>query len=164
MNMNPLANVEMFLKSKGIEYTQYEHRAVYTCEEAKKYCYHVPGISCKNLFLMNKKKNRYFLIVIHSDKRADLKKIGEIVGEKTIRFADAQILLEKLGVEPGSVSPMGILNDTSHEVNIYIDRDIYNAPIMNCHPNRNTASLELSQNMFHKFLNSIENTYTVIDF
>lgn len=155
--------VEDFLKSKDIKYVLHEHPAVYTCEEAEKYCGNVPGIACKNLLLRDKKGRRYFLVVLTADKRTDLKKFGGTVGESKITFASAEALLEKLGLEAGAVSPFGLLNDKKTEVEVYIDKDVYNADIVSFHPNRNTASLELSGEMFRKFLQAIENPIKVID-
>lgn len=158
-----MTHVENFLKSKGIEFILHEHPAVFTCEEAEKNCGDIPGLSSKNLFLQGKKSGRYFLIILPAQKRADLKKIGEIVGDKQISFASPEALLEKLGLTPGSVSPFGLLNDKNHEVDVYIDRKVYDANIVSFHPNRNTASLELSGEMFRKFLQTIENKIKMID-
>lgn len=158
-----MTNVENFLKSKGIEYILHEHPAVYTCEEAEKYCGDIPGLACKNLLLRGKKSEKYFLVILPAEKRADLKKIGEIVGDKQITFANPEALLEKLGLEAGAVSPFGLLNDKNHEVEVYIDQKVYYATIVSFHPNRNTASLELSGAMFRKFLQVIENKIKVID-
>lgn len=158
-----MINIEDFLKSKGVEFILYEHPAVYTCEDAEKYCGDIPGLACKNLLLKGKKSGRYFLIILPAEKRADLKKIGETVGDKQITFASPESLLEKLGLTPGAVSPFGLLNDKNHEVEVYIDQKVYYAKIVIFHPNRNTASLELSGAMFRKFLQAIENKTRVID-
>jgi len=155
--------VEDFLKSKNIKYVLHEHPAVYTCEEAEKSCSNIPGLACKNLLLRDKKGRRYFLVVLPATKRSDLKKFAEIVGENKVTFASPEDLMEKLRLEPGAVSPFGLLNDKKNEVEVYIDGEVYNADIVSFHPNRNTASLELSGEMFHKFLQSIENLNKVID-
>lgn len=155
--------VEDFLKSKEIKYVLHEHPAVYTCEEAEKYCGNVPGLACKNLLLRDKKGRRYFLVVLPAAKRSDLKKFAEIVGEGKVSFASPEALMEKLGLEPGAVSPFGLLNDKRNEVEVYVDSKVYNADVLSFHPNRNTASLELSGEMFRKFLQSIENLNKVID-
>lgn len=158
-----MANVEDFLKSKGIEYILHEHPAVYTCEEAEKYCGDVPGLACKNLLLKGKKSGRYFLVILPAEKRVDFKKIGEIVDDKHVTFASSESLFEKLGLTSGAVSPFGLLNDKNHEVEVYIDQKVYNAEILSFHPNRNTASLELTGEMFRKFLQTIENKTEIID-
>lgn len=155
--------VETFLQTHHIDYVLHEHPAVFTCADAEKYCVEVPGIAGKNLFLRDKKGLRYFLIILPATKKADLKKICALVGEPKITFASAEALQEKLGVEPGSVSPFGLLNDTKKEVMVYIDKEIHDAPLVNFHPNRNTASLELSQEMFRLFFEAIGNKVEMIE-
>ncbi|PIP26600.1 MAG: prolyl-tRNA synthetase associated domain-containing protein [Candidatus Moranbacteria bacterium CG_4_9_14_3_um_filter_40_7] len=158
-----MTNVEDFLKSNGIKFIQHEHSAVYTCEEAEKYCGNIPGLACKNLLLKGRKSGRYFLVILPAEKRANLKKIGGMVGDKQMTFASAEALLEKLGLEPGAVSPFGLLNDQNHEVEAYIDKKVYCAKIVSFHPDRNTASLELSGEMFRKFLRVIRHKINIID-
>ena len=156
--------VENFLKAKGIDYILHEHPGVYTCEEAKKYHGNISGLACKNLFLKGKKSSRYFLVILPAQNRVNLKRIREIVGEKHITFADSEELRGKLGLDSGAVSPFGLLNDRDHEVEVYIERGVYNADGVSFHPNRNTATLELSNAMFHKFLQTIENKIEIMDF
>lgn len=157
-----MTRVEDFLKSQGIQYILHEHPAVYTCEEAEKYCGNIPGLACKNLLLKGRKSGRYFLVILPAKKRADLKKIGKIVDDKQITFANTENLLEKLGLEPGSVSPFGLINDKKNEIEVCVDKDVYNADRVSFHPNRNTASLELSGEMFRKFLQIIEHEIRVV--
>lgn len=157
-----MLNVEEYLKSNNIEYILHEHPAVYTCEEAEKYCGNVPGLACKNLFLRSKRGRQYFLIILPAKKRADLKKIGEIIGDK-MTFASTEDLKEKMGLEPGAVSPFGLLNDEKSEIKTYIDKEINEAELLSFHPNRNTASVELPGEMFHKFLGTIKNENQVVE-
>ncbi len=157
------ANVEEFLKSKNIEYKLHEHVAVYTCEDTKKYCNRINGLVYKSLFLTNKKRNRYLLVILSDEKRLNLKKFAEIVGEKKLSFASPEVLLDKLCLTPGSVSPFGLLNDNEKEVEFYIDKGVLGADIVSFHPNRNTASLELTQEMFAKFLQEIGHNVKIVD-
>lgn len=158
-----MISVETFLQSHDIAYILHEHPAVFTCEEAEKYCSHISGLACKNLFLKSKKNDRYFLVILPAKKRADMKRICELVQEKGITFASPDLLLEKLGVEPGSVSIFSLLNDQGKNVEVYIDQDVHSAKSLTFHPNRNTASIELTGPMFHHFLEKIENKIQVID-
>lgn len=162
-NVRLMTNVEDFLKANGIDYVQHEHVAVFTAEDLGKHCSHVPGLHCKNLFLRNQKYKRYFLVVLPATHTTDLKKVSEVVGEKKLSFANPETLREKLGVEVGSVSPFGLLNDTLHEVEVYIDQVVYDADIVSFHPNRNTASLELSGAMFRKFLELMKQKIEVVN-
>lgn len=158
-----MKNVEDFLESQDIKYELYEHPAVLTCEEAEEHCSHVPGVASKNLFLRDDKKQRYFLVILDSSKRADLKKFADIFGVKKLSFAKPEELKEKLGLEPGAVSLFGILNDAQKEVELYIDRDFYNAEKVNFHPNRNTASIVLEEEMLRKFLDVIEHESNIVE-
>jgi Ala-tRNA(Pro) deacylase len=152
-----MINVERYLEDHHIRYTLYEHPAVYTCEEAEEYCSDIPGLACKNLFLKSKKNKRYFLVILPATKRVDLAHIADLVGETKVSFADARIMKEKLGLDPGSVSPFGLLNNAEQDVELYIERDVYDADIVTFHPNRNTATLEMTQDMFHQFLQTLGN-------
>lgn len=155
-------DVETFLQTHGIDYVLHEHPAVFTCEEAEKHCGDIPGLACKNLFLKDKKEERYFLVVLPAAKRADLKQIGEAVGGRKLRFASPESLQEKLGLDPGSVSPFGLLNDTRHEVELCADREVLDADTVTFHPNRNTATIELSGAAFQQFLQLIEHEAHVL--
>lgn len=158
--MNPIIQ---FLSTNKINFITHEHPAVYTCEQADIHCKNIPGISCKNLVLKSKKGKRYFLLVLPASKRTDLKKFAELTNEKKISFASSEILKEKLGLEPGSVSPFGLINDTENTFEVYIDSTVYNADIVGFHPNVNTATLELSKAEFHKFLKLIDHQVNVVD-
>ena len=156
-------NVKKFLLENNIEYILHEHHAVYTCKEAEKYCRDIPGIACKNLLLRNKKGTRHFLVILPAEKQTDLKKFAEIVGESRISFAGTEVLKEKLGVVSGAVSPFGLINNVDNTIELYIDRDVYDADIVGFHPNINTATLELSKEMLHKFLQAIGHKINIID-
>lgn len=158
-----MAEVELFLQSKNIKYVLHEHPPVYTIEDVEKYCSNVPGLACKNLLLRDQKKRRYFLVVLTAHKRTDLKRFGETVGESKLTFVSQDVLMEKLGVEAGAVSPFGLLNDKNNEIEVYIDSEVYHAETVNFHPNRNTATLQLSGEMFRNYLLAIENPIKVID-
>lgn len=152
-----------FLSKNSIEYILHEHPAVFTCEEADKYCSKIPGVASKNLFLRNKKASRIFLLVLPADKRADLKKFAKIVGENKISFAGSELLYERLDLSPGSVSPFGLINDNDSIVEVYIDNDVYDADIVSFHPNDNKATLELSKEMFGKFLEALKHKINIIE-
>ena len=117
--------VEEFLKKNNIEYILHEHDAVFTVQEAEECCGDIPGIPCKNLFLRDKKRRRYFLFILPSEARANFEEIAEIVGEKKISFANETDLMNILGLERGAVSPFGLINDTDKRVELYVHKDVY---------------------------------------
>jgi len=158
-----MQKVKDFLEKHKIKYITHKHPAVFTCEESDQHCQNIPGLSCKNLFLKNKKSRRLFLIVSPAHKQSNLKKFGEQVGDKKISFASSEKLKEVLDLEPGSVSPFGLINDKEKIVEVYVDREVYKSEIVGFHPNKNTETLELSKKMFHKYLETIEHEINVID-
>lgn len=143
-------DIEYWLNANALSYVAHEHPPVFTCDELATYS--IPGLSCKNLFLRDQKKRRYFLVVLPAARQTDLSHIGEVVGERKLSFASPEALMEILGVTPGSVSPFGLLNDSASSVELFIHQEVANAAVVHFHPNRNTASLELTGEVFRKFL------------
>lgn len=152
-----MESVEDYLTHHGIEFQVHEHPPVQTCEELAQYG--VPGLPCKNLFLRDQKKTRYLLVVLPAAQKTDLKKLAEQVGDKKLSFVNPETLMQKLGVEPGAVSPFGLLNNVEGDVELWIDREVMEAPWVHFHPNRNTAAVVLSDEMFRAYLLQIEAPY-----
>jgi Ala-tRNA(Pro) deacylase len=94
--------------------------------------------------------------------QTDLKKLAEQVGDKKLSFVNPETMKQKLGVEPGAVSPFGLLNNTEGDVEFWISREVMEAPLLHFHPNRNTASFELTGSMFNKFLDCLNRTVKVL--
>lgn len=140
------------LEKLGIGYEKIEHPPVFTCEEMAIYMNNVTGIQCKNLFLRNKKGNRHFLVVLEESKSMNIKEFGKQIGVSNLSFGSADRLLKYLGLTPGAVSPFGLMNDENHEVEVYIDSDVFESGEVNFHPNVNTATYHLTIDGFKKFL------------
>lgn len=152
--------VEEYLTSYGIDFKLHEHPPVQTCEELAQY--HVPGLACKNLFLRDQKKTRYLLVVLPADQQTDLKKLAGQVGDKKLSFVNPETLKEKLGVAPGAVSPFGLLNNVQGDVELWIAREVMEAPVVHFHPNRNTASVELTAEMFRKSMDLMGRRFNLL--
>ncbi len=142
------------LTELGIAWERYEHPPVFTVEEAERHWTEVRGLHCKNLFLRNKKGNHHYLVVIESSKQADLRRLNSLLGEDRLSFASPERLKKHLGLDPGSVSPFGLLNDNSREVIVVLDQDLRLAKTVNFHPNVNTATVGISTVDFERFLAS----------
>jgi Ala-tRNA(Pro) deacylase len=140
------------LESLGITFLKHEHPPVYTVEEAKQHWRGLTGARCKNLFLRNKKGNRHYLVIIEHSKNADLRKLTERLGEDRLSFGSTERLQRFLGLEPGAVSPFGLIHDDRKEVIVVIDQELRQAERIHFHPNVNTATLGLSFYDFEKFL------------
>ncbi|HIG96438.1 TPA: prolyl-tRNA synthetase associated domain-containing protein [Candidatus Woesearchaeota archaeon] len=163
--MDPI--VEAYLKKHEIQYVYHTHPAVFTCEEARIHCKHVPGLACKNLLLRdkdNKGSTRgFYLVIMPAEKRLQMSLLQQKFGAKKLRFAKPEELMELMKLEPGSVSPMGLINDKEHQIIVLIDQEIWNAEIVSFHPNVNTASLEMKKEMFHKLMATFQNERSVIN-
>ncbi len=152
-----MQEVYSFLEKINISYEVYKHPPVYTTEEAEKYNKDIDGTDTKNLFLRDKKGERYYLVIIPAEIRADLKKIAEILGEKKLSFASAEKLMEYLKLEPGSVSLFGLVNDKENKIKLLVHEKLLKAEKIGFHPNKNTATVVISQDDFKKFLEKIGN-------
>lgn len=158
--MNP---VEQFLTANNIEFSHYNHPAVFTCEEAEIFHNIVPWLPWKNLFLIDKKTWRIFLVILSIYKRADLKFLAKYFWVTKLSFASPDLLMQKMWLTPGSVSPFGLINNKDNDIEVYIDSEIYDAELLNFHPNINTASLSLTNEMFHKYLENIPHEIQIIN-
>lgn len=134
--------IEQFLADAGISYERFDHPAVFTCEESEQLP-KMPGADTKNLFLQEEKGSRFFLVSVPHTKRADLKALASLLQVKRLMFGKEPDLLRLLGVTPGSVTIMGLMHDTAHEVECWIDQSIWDADRVQCHPLVNTATIVL---------------------
>jgi len=125
----------------GIETNTVEHEAFMTVEEAKagRIAHHMPGGHCKTLFLKNK-KGALFLLVALEDSAVNLKALGKALEAGRLSFGSPELLLETLGVTPGSVTPFALINDSELQVRVLLDRALLEAELVNFHPLENTAT------------------------
>lgn len=104
----------------------------------------MPGADTKNLFLQEEKGSRFFLVTVPHNKRADLQALASLLGVKRLMFGKEPDLLRLLGVTPGSVTMMGLMCDTDHQVEFWIDQSIWDADLVQTHPLTNTATIVVS--------------------
>lgn len=147
-----MKDIYKILEELGIKYVKYDHPAVFTCEEADQYYAKMEGGHSKNLFLRNKKGDRYYLVIVRTDKKADFKSLCEKLLESKLAFASPERMLNVLGLTPGSVTPFGLINDQNKVVTVVIDEDLWKYDTLNYHPNVNTATLGVNRDDFKKFL------------
>lgn len=153
-------NIYDIFKKLDINYKEVSHKAVFTVYEAKFIEESIEGVGCKNLFLTDK-KNHYFLLVLEENKRADIKSIAKIAGVSSLSFASDDALFKILGVRPGSVTPLGIINDRECLVNLFIDRNLCNKKIL-VHPNVNTKTVSIECSDLIKFIDYLNHKYIFI--
>lgn len=122
------------------------------------------GSICKNLFLTNSQKNRFFLLLMPGDKPFKTAVVSQILGTTRLSFGPAELMTEYLGLLPGSVSVMGLQFDTQQKVELLIDQEIADAPVVRCHPCKNTAMLNIkTSDLFEKFLPAVSHEPKIIE-
>ena len=148
------------LDKLNIKYNMQEHKAVYTVEEMQEIFLDMEGIGCKNLFLKDAKKN-LFLYTLPEDKRADLKTLPEKINSKRLSFANENDLQTYLGLIPGAVTPLGIINDKEQKVTVVLDKELKNNKVL-IHPNINTATISIKYDDLIKFIKYCGNYFLEI--
>lgn len=145
------------LDELNIKYDLINHPPVYTIEEMENLNLEEKGHIVKNLFLKNSNGKKHYLVVLKGDKKADLKSIKSQIESSALSFASEERLQKHLGLLKGAVTPLGIINDEEHCVNIVIDNDLKNQNIIGVHPNVNTSTIFISYNDMIKFINTFGN-------
>jgi Ala-tRNA(Pro) deacylase len=151
------------LTGLGIAYTRREHPPVYTVEQARLYEVDTPGAHCKNLFLRNKKGDRYFLAVFDEHRAFDLRGLGEQIGAGGLSFASPERLERILGLKPGAVGPFGLLHPNARTVTVLLDTGLLDAGQVSFHPNLNTATLTIAVADFLRYLDWVGNPVVRIE-
>ncbi len=137
------SNIPAFLRERGIEFEMVEHAPMHTMEDMDAAGITKMGNVCKNLFLRDMKGKNHFLVTVMENKRVDLRALAEKIGSTKLSFGSPERLEKYLGLQPGSVSPLGILNDESKTVRMIFDADLIGEERLGIHPNDNTATLFL---------------------
>jgi Ala-tRNA(Pro) deacylase len=151
------------LDQLGIAHRTVEHPPVFTVEEAKALRGNLPGHHIKNLFLRNKKEEMW-LVVALEDRAIDLKRLGEVLGAGRLSFGSADRLKRALGVEPGSVTPLSLVNDEARAVQLVVDRDVADGGPVNAHPLVNTMTTALAPADLLRFFDATGHTPRWLDF
>jgi Ala-tRNA(Pro) deacylase len=145
------------LDELGIGYTRYEHPPIASAEAGEQYWSGIDAAHCKNLFMRNQKGTKHYLVILDYRKRANLRAVADQIGDGKLSFGSPERLIKYLGVEPGSVSPFGLIHDAERAVRIVIDRDLKAAEKISFHPNINTATIVLRFADFQRFLEACGN-------
>ena len=145
------------LAELGVAYTRFEHPPIASAEAGEQYWSGIDAAHCKNLFMRNQKGTNHYLVILQYQKRADLRAVADQIGDGKLSFGSPERLMTHLGVEPGSVSPFGLIHDPDHAVRVAIDRGLKTAGKISFHPNINTATIVLTFADFQHFLESCGN-------
>ncbi|MEO8536466.1 MAG: prolyl-tRNA synthetase associated domain-containing protein [Betaproteobacteria bacterium] len=158
-----MADLDAFLRQHGITAARTEHPPVMTVEESERLVPSLPGAKTKNLFLRDGKGARHFLVTVPHDLPVDLDALALNIGVRRLGFASPARLLRHLGVTPGSVSLLALVNDRAHQVQFVVDRRLWNAAAVQAHPLINTATLVVPHESLERFLAATGHTPAVVD-
>ena len=141
--------LELF-RDKRLDFQIHEHQPLYTVEDSENLRGSIKGFHTKNLFLKNKKDN-FFLFSCEENARVDLKRFSKSIDAKNLSFANQEYLLQYLGIKPGSVSPLALLNDNDQNVAFYLDEKLFESELINFHPLINTSTITIKTSDFISF-------------
>lgn len=151
------------LDKLGISYRRADHDAAETMEDCEEIDKLLGVVMCKNLFLCNRQKTDFYLLLMPGDKPFRTKDLSAQLGVARLSFASAEDMEAKLGLLPGSVSVMGLINDKVGEVRLLIDEELMSAEKFGCHPLVNTSSLTFTtKELLEIFLPAVKHTPTVV--
>lgn len=150
MPHSPEQLIFLFLKEKGISFTNHVHVPVFTVHEAQEVEKSIPGAHCKNLFLKTK-KDQFVLVVMLGEDRLDLKTFEKVMALGKFSFASAEDLQKYLQITPGSVTPFTLIHPTSKGISVVLDQDMMAFEYVNYHPLRNDMTTTISSKDFLKF-------------
>ena len=152
-----------FLDSLGIAYKRTDHERADNMEACNENDAVLGVIICKNLFLCNRQKTSFYLLMMPGDKKFKTKELSSQINSARLSFADPEDMLKYLDIEPGAVSIMGLMNDKEHAVKLLIDEDVLKDENLGCHPCVCTSSLKLkTADVIEKFLPATGHDYQTV--
>lgn len=152
-----------FLDKLGIEYQRIDHEAAFTMEVCEEIDKTLGATICKNLFLCNRQKTDFYLLMIPGDKTFKTKELSHQIGCARLSFASPQDMEKYLDITPGSVSVMGLMNDHDNAVRLLVDEDVLKGEWVGCHPCVNTSSLRIkTKDMFGPVIKAMHHDMTVV--
>jgi len=156
-------NLEAFLREHGIQPARHEHPPVMTVEESERLVPKLPGLKTKNLFLRDKKGRRHILVTVRHNLAVELDALGSVLDARSLGLASPERLAKHLGVTPGSVSLLALVNDRDGAVEFVIDRALWDAPAVHAHPLSNDATMVIEHADLERFLAATGHNPRVID-
>ena len=160
--MDAYQQVANKLQELGITFDVVEHPPVFTTEQADSYIEGMEGVRTKSMFLTNRKKTQYYLLIMDDKKRLDMDDFKVQVGADRIRMASLDSLAEKMTLPAGTVSPFGLLNNDEKDILVYFDKDVLSGDFIAFHPNTNEKTIFIKIQDLFRFLDSIGFTYGVL--
>ncbi len=152
-----------FLALHGIAYLRCDHPPVATVADVERLVPPLDGARTKNLFLRDKKGVRHALVVVAADKPVDLSRLAAGIGLERPSFGSPERLQKLLGIAPGAVSLLALVNDEAHAVELFVDRDLWQSNALQCHPLVNTVTLVISREDMERFLAATGHVHRLVD-
>ena len=161
--MDAYQQVANKLQELGIPFDVVEHPPAFTTEQADSYIEGIEGVRTKSMFLTNKKKTQYYLLIMDDQKSLDMDLFKDLVSANRIRMASLDSLAEKMNLPAGTVSPFGLLNNPERDIQVYFDKDIVTEDIMTFHPNTNEKTIFVATQDLFKFLAHLGYDYQILE-
>jgi len=158
-----MTDIYKFLDDHHIEYQRHDHPPVYTVEDVIRLVPPLPAAKTKSLFLRDAKGFRHFLVIVKGEKRVNLKALPGLLESSRLRFSSQERLKKHLGVDPGSVSLFGVVNDTGKAVELVIDSTLWESDAFQFHPLVNTSTLVISKDNIIRFLDKTGHNAQILD-
>ena len=162
-----------YLREHDIPFSNYNHPEGKTIEEAKRWWKDDGSVHCKNIFLRNHKGNKHYLVCYHCDHNLDIHSLEQrlktalqsrgLAAPGKLSFASPVRMMRYLGLEPGSVSPFGLINDEEHHVHLFLDATLQEASTLSFHPNDCRGTVVIAKEDFERYLSLVGNTYEYIE-
>ena len=152
-----------FLDKLNVEYYRIDHEPAYTMEVCQEIDKSLEATICKNLFLCNRQKTDFYLLLIPGDKVFKTKELSHQIGSARLSFGEPSFMEEFLDITPGAASILGLMNDIENRVRLLVDEDVLKGEYLGCHPCVNTSSLKLrTEDVFGKLLEAMHHDMTVV--
>lgn len=156
-------DVYNLLDRLNIEYIRTDHEPADTMEACNRIDAVLDVVICKNLFLCNRQKTEFYLLMMPGNKPFKTKELSSQINASRLSFASSEHMLEFLNIKPGAVSIMGLMNDHNNRVKLLVDEDVLKDEYVGCHPCVNTSSLKIkTSDVFTKFLDEVHHSATVV--
>lgn len=147
-----------------MEYYRTDHEPATTMEVCNDIDKILGTLICKNLFLCNRQKTQFYMLMMPGDKVFKTKDLSKQINSARLSFADEEYMQEFLDITPGSVSIMGLMNDMDNRVQLLIDREVLAEESLGCHPCINTSSLKLkTKEVLEKFLPAVHHEAIIVE-
>ena len=163
MENERIEKVLAYLNEKGLEYSWYTHPEAPTIEIARQHWKQDGSKHCKNLFFRNHKGNRHYLVVLDCDRDLDIHDLEKRLHQGKLSFASPQRMEKYLGLQPGSVSPFGLINDVDNHVHLFLDTNLQQQDSLSFHPNDNHATVVIAFKEFMRYLDIVGNNFEFIE-